>query len=33
MYESMVKQGVAPQCRGKKGQALVDCVDAALDAQ
>jgi hypothetical protein len=33
MYENMVKQGVAPQCRGKKGPALVECVDKALDAE
>jgi len=30
MYEQMVQHGVAPQCRGKKGRALIDCVDAAL---
>jgi hypothetical protein len=33
MYEQMVQKGVAPQCRGKKGEALIDCVDKAMDAQ
>jgi hypothetical protein len=33
MYEKMVQQGVAPQCRGKKGAALIACVDKVLDAQ
>lgn len=30
-YENMVKQGVAPKCKGKKGDALINCVDAELD--
>ena len=33
MYQKMVDSGAAPKCKGKKGQALLDCVDAALDAQ
>ena len=33
MYEGMVQHGVAPQCRGKKGSALIDCVDKAMDAE
>lgn len=32
MYEQMVDRGVAPQCRGQKGEALIDCVDAVMDA-
>lgn len=31
MYQKMVDEGVAPQCKGKKGEALIDCVDAAID--
>lgn len=31
MYQTMVESGVAPQCKGKKGEALIDCVDAASD--
>ena len=30
MYEQMVQHGVAPQCRGKQGRALITCVDAAM---
>ncbi len=30
MYQTMVDQGAAPQCKGKKGAQLVVCVDAAL---
>ncbi len=33
MYEQMVRGGAAPQCRGKTGQALIACVDAAMDAE
>jgi hypothetical protein len=31
MYKTMVASGVAPKCKGKDGQELIDCVDAALD--
>ena len=30
MYEKMVEDGAAPGCKGLKGAALVDCVDAAI---
>ena len=33
MYQNMVDSGVAPKCRKKKGQALIDCVDAEVDPQ
>jgi len=33
MYERMVGAGVAPQCRGKNGAALITCVDAAMGAE
>ena len=32
-YQQMVDNGAAPQCKGKKGAALIDCVDAVLDAE
>ena len=32
MYRKMVDGGAAPQCKGKKGDALIKCVDAAMDA-
>jgi hypothetical protein len=32
LYQQMIDNGLAPQCKGKKGDALVDCVDAALGA-
>ena len=33
MYQGMVRSGVAPQCRGKQGHALIQCVDAALGTE
>lgn len=33
MYQRMVDQGAAPQCKGRKGEALITCVDAALDEE
>jgi hypothetical protein len=27
----VLPNGIAPQCKGKQGDALVECVDAALD--
>jgi hypothetical protein len=30
MYRKMVEGGAAPQCKGKEGTALIECVDAAL---
>ena len=33
MYQQMVDQGAAPECRGMRGAALIDCVDAVLDAE
>jgi hypothetical protein len=30
MYKKMVDSGVAPQCKGKDGEDLIDCVDSAL---
>lgn len=30
MYKEMLDKGVAPECKGKQGVALVDCMDAAL---
>lgn len=33
MYEVMIGNGVAPQCRHLKCEALVDCVDEVLDAE
>jgi hypothetical protein len=33
MYEAMVRNGVAPQCRGKQGAALISCVDAATGSE
>jgi len=33
MYQEMLKNGIAPQCKSKTGEALIDCVDAALDAE
>lgn len=30
MYKKMVDSGVAPQCKGKDGEELIDCVDSAL---
>lgn len=33
MYEDMVRNGVAPKCKGMKDMALIDCVDAAIDAE
>lgn len=33
MYERMIANGVAPNCKGQKDQALIDCVDEALDAE
>ena len=32
-YQKMVDSGVAPKCKGKKGEALINCVDAELDKQ
>lgn len=31
MYQKMIENGVAPQCKGKEGDELIDCVDTALD--
>lgn len=31
MYQRMVDGGAAPQCKGRTGAALIDCVDEALD--
>lgn len=33
MYLRMVDSGVAPECKGRTGMALIDCVDAVLDAE
>ena len=30
MYQKMLASGVAPECKGKQGSALIDCMDAAL---
>ena len=32
MYKQMLGNGIAPQCKGKDGQELIDCVDEALGA-
>lgn len=32
-YQKMVDSGVAPQCKGRKGAALIECVDEALDEE
>lgn len=32
MYQQMIDNGLAPQCKGKTGDDLIDCVDAALDS-
>jgi len=29
LYQKMLESGVAPHCKGKKGWAMIDCVDAA----
>jgi hypothetical protein len=31
IYQQMVDSGLAPQCKGKTGDDLIECVDAALD--
>lgn len=31
MYQEMLKNGLAPGCKGKQNEALIDCVDAVLD--
>jgi len=31
MYQSMVDGGAAPQCKGKTGDALIECVEAAVE--
>jgi hypothetical protein len=33
MYQEMLRNGIAPQCKGKQDQALIDCVDDVLDAE
>ena len=33
MYERMIDSGAAPGCKGTSGAAMVECVDAALDAE
>jgi hypothetical protein len=33
MYQEMLKNGIAPECKGKKDQALIDCVDAVLEQE
>jgi flagellar biosynthesis GTPase FlhF len=33
MYQDMIDNGVAPQCKGKDGDELIACVDAALDVE
>ncbi len=33
MYQKMVDDGAAPDCKGMTGTALVDCVDETLDAE
>lgn len=33
MYQRMVDGGVAPQCKGKKDEALIECVDKVLDEE
>lgn len=33
MYERMIANGVAPECKGLKGEDLIDCVDEVLDAE
>jgi hypothetical protein len=30
MYQKMLDSGVAPECKGEQGSALIDCMDAAL---
>jgi hypothetical protein len=31
LYQQMINNGIAPECKGKQGDALIECVDAALD--
>ncbi|TVO78443.1 hypothetical protein [Sedimenticola selenatireducens] len=33
LYQQMVNNGVAPQCKGKQGEALIECVDIAVDGK
>ena len=33
MYQEMLKNGLAPGCKGKQNEALIDCVDAVLDSE
>lgn len=33
MYQRMVDGGAAPQCKGKKDEALINCVDRVLDEE
>ena len=33
MYQEMLRNGLAPDCKGKQNEALIDCVDAVLDAE
>lgn len=33
MYQEMIKNGIAPECKGKNDQALIGCVDEVLEKE